>query len=67
MLAKKSRLVIMYYDLNISWGAGGIWGWVTKKNGLKGGPSKKIREKRGGHVKYFSKFNYSYLFGEVQS
>ena len=41
-------------------GAGRIWGWVTeKKTALKGGPSKKNKGKRGGHVKFFSKFNYS--------
>ena len=36
-------------------GAGGIWGVTKKKTALNGGPSKKkIREKGGGHVKYFS-------------
>ena len=30
-----------------------------KKTVLKGGPSKKNKGKRGGHVKCFSKFNYS--------
>ena len=30
----------------------GFWGVTEKKTALKGGPSKKIREK-GGHVKYY--------------
>ena len=39
-------------------GRGGWWdlggGSPKKKNALKGGPSKKNKGKRGGHVKYFS-------------
>ena len=42
----------IFYEVG---GAGGIWGGVTeKKPALKGGPSKKYKGKRVGHVKYFS-------------
>ena len=41
-------------------GAGGFGGGVTKKNPvLKEGHLKNNKGKRGGHVKYISKFNYS--------
>ena len=40
----------IFYEVG---GAGGIWGGINqKKSALKGGSSKKIREK-GGHVKYY--------------
>ena len=38
----------------------GFEGGSPKKTALKGGgASKKNKGKRGGHVKYLSKFNYS--------
>ena len=39
----------IFYEVG---GAGGNWGGHRKKNGIEGGPSKKIRERRG-HVKYY--------------
>ena len=43
----------IFYEVG---GAGGIWGGgvTEKKTALKGGPFKKNKGKRGGHVKYFS-------------
>ena len=32
----------------------GFWGGHAKKNGIKGGPSQKKTEARGGHSKYFN-------------
>ena len=43
-------------------GAGEIGGAVTQKKGLKGGPSQKKTEGRGGHAKYFSSCRVDMMF-----